>query len=375
MNSNSLVYQLKLILENASIKKELDELKRVVQYLNREENISITLQQLIELFKNSKETKITPKIWRDLENTESNQIKKGDMDKVIRIAKKYGKTNPKKLSDELLSNTYDRPLIIQFGNRYHLVAGNTRLSTAAALGITPYVIIAQLPTTLEEFNTTAAVPGYLTPKAFTATPPRKTDTKKKKSNLDKSVGKYVKRSFVNTIPLSEMVKKVLNELDLAEIEPFDIKNYKIKKSISGAVISSESKIDENINILNIIEIKEPSEYYEERMATATLIMYINGKVDIDSKNKNVLGVKGLLKFYRTSFGFLKDNLEKIEKICEEDYSADGIIYKIHGADSNEQKAAQKSRVYKNLLNFIFDSDYEIYEKNGEFEIVKYFDNE
>jgi hypothetical protein len=83
----------------------------------------------------------------------------------------------------------------------------------------------------------------------------------------------------------------------------------------------------------------------------------------------------LLKLYRTSFGFLKDNLEKIEKICEEDYEADGIIYKIHGADSNEQKAAQKSRVYKNLLDFVFDSDYEIYEKNGEFEIVKYFDNE
>jgi hypothetical protein len=33
---------------------------------------------------------------------------------------------------------------IKFGERYYLVAGNTRLSTAAALGMTPMVLIGEL---------------------------------------------------------------------------------------------------------------------------------------------------------------------------------------------------------------------------------------
>jgi hypothetical protein len=44
----------------------------------------------------------------------------------------------------LLSGEYRRPLIAKFGDRYHLVAGNTRLCTAAALGIRPMVIIADI---------------------------------------------------------------------------------------------------------------------------------------------------------------------------------------------------------------------------------------
>jgi hypothetical protein len=35
-------------------------------------------------------------------------------------------------------------MILQFDDRYHLVAGNTRLSTAAALGITPKVLIGKI---------------------------------------------------------------------------------------------------------------------------------------------------------------------------------------------------------------------------------------
>jgi hypothetical protein len=33
---------------------------------------------------------------------------------------------------------------LKFGDRYHLVAGNTRLSTAAALGMTPKVLIGEI---------------------------------------------------------------------------------------------------------------------------------------------------------------------------------------------------------------------------------------
>ena len=60
------------------------------------------------------------------------------------FAKKYNKQHPKELKKALLSGDYRRPLIAKFGDRYHLVAGNTRLCTAAALGIRPMVIIADL---------------------------------------------------------------------------------------------------------------------------------------------------------------------------------------------------------------------------------------
>lgn len=137
---------LKKFMEN--IYKELSELKRVVQYLNREEDIKINLKQLKDLFNNAEETTLTDYIWSELENTESNTIEKGEMDKVFDLSKKYGKSNPNKLKQDLEDGTYDRPLIVKFDDRYHLVAGNTRLSTAAAMGINPKVIIAEIPNKL-----------------------------------------------------------------------------------------------------------------------------------------------------------------------------------------------------------------------------------
>ena len=68
----------------------------------------------------------------------------GELKKVLDLDKKYKKQDPKRLKTALLSGDYRRPLILQLGNRYHLVAGNTRLSTAAALGMTPKVIIGKL---------------------------------------------------------------------------------------------------------------------------------------------------------------------------------------------------------------------------------------
>jgi hypothetical protein len=68
----------------------------------------------------------------------------GEMDKVKKIAKEFDKTNPMKLAKALKSGVYDRPMILKFEDRYYLVAGNTRLSTAAALGMTPMVLIGEI---------------------------------------------------------------------------------------------------------------------------------------------------------------------------------------------------------------------------------------
>lgn len=123
---------------------EIDEFERVAQDLSRDENINLSVKEILKAFGNAKELQLPSNIWSKLENTESNQIKKGEIDKVIKIAKQYNKQHPKELKKALMSGNYKRPLILKFGDRYHLVAGNTRLCTAAALGIRPQVLIAEI---------------------------------------------------------------------------------------------------------------------------------------------------------------------------------------------------------------------------------------
>lgn len=123
---------------------EMDEFQRVSQDLSRDENVDISVDEIVSAFKESEEQILDDNIWGKLENTESNNIKKGDYESVKQIAKKYNKTNPKILAKSIRNDDYDRPLIINLGNRYILVAGNTRLSTAAALGVKPKVFIAKV---------------------------------------------------------------------------------------------------------------------------------------------------------------------------------------------------------------------------------------
>ena len=132
------------IIVKPDLKGEMDELQRVVQDLSRDENIETTVKELVNAFNDSTEEPISDDVWSKLENTESNEIKKGDKKKVIELTKKYNKSSPKELSKAIKSGNYKRPLILKFGDRYHLVAGNTRLCTAASLGIKPKVLIGEI---------------------------------------------------------------------------------------------------------------------------------------------------------------------------------------------------------------------------------------
>lgn len=123
---------------------EMDEIERAAQDLSRDNTYETSVKEILDVFKKAKETKLDDRVWKKLENTESNQIKKGEMDKVIDLAKKYNKSSPLKLKNAILSGEYRPPLILKFGDRYHLVAGNTRLCTAAALGKNPKVIVGEL---------------------------------------------------------------------------------------------------------------------------------------------------------------------------------------------------------------------------------------
>ena len=126
------------------IEGEMDELQRAVQDLSRDEDVDISVEQLVKAFNNSNEETLTNDIWGKLENTESNEIQKGDTNAVMKIAKMYNKTSPKILAKAIMNGEYNRPLILKLGDRYILVAGNTRLSTAAAIGVSPKVFIGEI---------------------------------------------------------------------------------------------------------------------------------------------------------------------------------------------------------------------------------------
>lgn len=137
------LYEGKKRKQKDSIDDEIEEIERTVQDLSRK-GIDTSVKDVVRAFKNGIEIKIPSEVWGKLENTHSNQIKVGEMDKVTDIAKEFDKTNPTKLAKKLKSGVYDRPMILKFGDRFYLVAGNTRLSTAAALGMTPVVLIGEL---------------------------------------------------------------------------------------------------------------------------------------------------------------------------------------------------------------------------------------
>ena len=125
-------------------KKEEDEIQRAVQDLSRLHNFNTSVSELTRGIVDSSPQPLSSEIWDVLENTESNEIEVGDFDTVFRLAQRYGKSNPLKLINKLKEGSYNPPIIVRYEDKYRLVAGNTRLCTAAALGITPNVLIIDL---------------------------------------------------------------------------------------------------------------------------------------------------------------------------------------------------------------------------------------
>jgi hypothetical protein len=146
-----------------NIKGEIEEIERATQDLNRHHQFNVSVRDMVNAFEESTPVPLTPEIWDRLENTESNQIEQGDFKSVFRIADIYDKSNPLKLAKKFREGTYKYPLIVRFEDRYHLVAGNTRLSTAAALGFTPMVFIADVnkPYPVDEQLIKKILKGYI----------------------------------------------------------------------------------------------------------------------------------------------------------------------------------------------------------------------
>jgi hypothetical protein len=127
-----------------NIEGEMDEFQRISQDLRRNEKIDVSVEELVRAFEGLKEQTLTNDIWEKLENTESNEIVKDDWKAVYGVAKMYKKTNPEVLKKSFQKGDYKRPLILKMRDRYILIAGNTRLCTAAAMGINPKVFIGEI---------------------------------------------------------------------------------------------------------------------------------------------------------------------------------------------------------------------------------------
>jgi hypothetical protein len=143
-NFKNKLYEGKKGEKNNSIYDEIEEIERTVEDLSRNYGIDTSVEEIVRALKNADEIEIPYQVWARLENTHSNLIRVGEMDKVKKIAKEFDKANPLKLAKDLKKGVYNRPLILKFEDRYYLIAGNTRLSTAAAIGMVPLVIIGEI---------------------------------------------------------------------------------------------------------------------------------------------------------------------------------------------------------------------------------------
>ena len=141
----------------------MDEIQRVVQDLSRHHNFNTTVEDVSKEIENAKPQPLKYEIWNQLENSESVDINKGDFDEVFKIANKYKKGNPLKLKKKFIEGNYRPPIIARFDDRYWLVAGNTRLCTAKAMGINPNVLIIDLnkPYPIDESKISSVIKEYI----------------------------------------------------------------------------------------------------------------------------------------------------------------------------------------------------------------------
>lgn len=118
-----------------NIEREAGEFERVAKSFGLETSTLMSQATKGELVDLDDET------WQRLENTDSNQLEAGDWKKVEEYSAHVNR-DWAGLRDKIISGeAIDAPIIMKFGERYHLVSGNTRLMITKAIGIKPHVLI------------------------------------------------------------------------------------------------------------------------------------------------------------------------------------------------------------------------------------------
>ena len=129
-----------------SFEHEEGEIERVQAYFQiKTENF---VQKFLEKARATQLVQLTDEIWDTVENTDSHSdnILRGDWDKVAECSdahevKRDWQTPKRKLQT---GEPVHAPVIARRGDILHLVAGNTRLMVARALGIKPDVLIVDI---------------------------------------------------------------------------------------------------------------------------------------------------------------------------------------------------------------------------------------
>lgn len=123
------------------LEKERGEFDRVADTFGIDSSVLMFQAQDGEL------AQLSEDIWGKLENTDSNSFEAGDWDAVHDHSNPDGEHTRdwESLRVKLESGTVlDAPIIMKFGDRYHLVSGNTRLMVARAKGLVPKVLIFEI---------------------------------------------------------------------------------------------------------------------------------------------------------------------------------------------------------------------------------------
>ncbi len=125
------------------LKEELGEIERTAKIFKSEDAKGF-MKKFIERAEKGNLVDLTEDIWAKLENTDSYDIPVGGFEVVQHNAEQVGrewKSKKKALENEVLMPA---PIVLKFGERYHKVAGNTRLMLARAMGGTPKVLIVDM---------------------------------------------------------------------------------------------------------------------------------------------------------------------------------------------------------------------------------------
>jgi len=120
------------------IENEKVEFDRVAQTFGIETSVLMFEAHTGEL------VQLTDDVWNKLENTDANSFEVGDWEAVHDHSNPNGqkKRDWEELRDKISKGTVlDAPIIMKFGDRYHLVSGNTRLMVSRAKGIQPKVLL------------------------------------------------------------------------------------------------------------------------------------------------------------------------------------------------------------------------------------------
>ena len=82
--------------------------------------------------------KLTDDMWSQVRNTESYHVAVDGHDEAAEIALRHSR-NYHAVAEQMYTEPIDAPIIMKYGDIYHLVSGNTRLMAARAYGVTPNV--------------------------------------------------------------------------------------------------------------------------------------------------------------------------------------------------------------------------------------------